>query len=178
MKTSKLVMMALMAAVTAVCSQIAIPLPFSPVPLSLGVLAVLLTGALLEPRYAAGTLLVYLLLGTVGVPVFAGFQAGPARLVGPTGGYLIAYPLMALVVALAVKYLGCRLPVLLGSMVAALALCYLLGTVWLAVSTGKSMAAAAMMAVVPFVPLDLCKVGLASVLALRLRGRINSTAVV
>ena len=98
-KTRLLAIGGLFAALLAVFSQISIPLPFSPVPLSLGVLAVFLIGGLLPPRLVLGSVLAYLAMGVVGIPVFAGFLAGPGRLLGPTGGYLVAYPLMALLVS-------------------------------------------------------------------------------
>src|SRR5215208_6670677 len=92
---------ALMAAVTAVAAQIAIPLPFSPVPFTLQVLAVILSGLLLGPRYGALAQVVYVLLGAVGLPVFAQFSGGLGVVLGPTGGYLLSYPVAAAVAGLA-----------------------------------------------------------------------------
>jgi biotin transport system substrate-specific component len=77
---------ALMAAVTAVAAQVTIPLPFSPVPFTLQVPAVVLTGLLLGPRYGALAQAVYVLVGAVGMPVFAGFKGGLGVVFGPTGG--------------------------------------------------------------------------------------------
>ena len=79
----------MMAALTAVLAYIRIPLPFSPVPVSAQTLAVMFAGALLGARLGAFSQLVYVLMGAVGLPVFAGGQGGPAVLAGPTGGYLI-----------------------------------------------------------------------------------------
>src|ERR687897_3048574 len=92
---------ALMAAVTAVAAQIAVPLPFSPVPFTLQVLAVILSGLLLGPRYGALAQAIYLLIGAVGVPVFAQFKGGLGVLLGPTGGYLLSYPIAAAVAGFA-----------------------------------------------------------------------------
>ncbi len=89
-------------ALVAVCSHITVPLGFTPVPLTLQPFAVLLLGLLLTPRLAAATLGVYLLEGAAGLPVFAPglvFGAGMAHLLGPTGGYLMAYPAAAALVA-------------------------------------------------------------------------------
>ena len=88
-----------MVAVTAVAAQIAIPTP--PVPFTLQVLAVLLSGLVLGPRHGALAQAVYLLVGTVGVPVFAEFSGGLGVILGPTGGYLISYPIAAAVAGLA-----------------------------------------------------------------------------
>ena len=92
---------ALMAAVTAVAAQIAIPLPFSPVPFTLQVLAVILSGLLLGSRYGALAQAIYVLVGAVGVPVFAQFSGGLGVVLGPTGGYLLSYPLAAAIAGLA-----------------------------------------------------------------------------
>src|SRR4028119_847259 len=81
---------ALMAAFTAVAAQTAIPL--EPVPFTLQVLAVILTGLLLGPRYGALAMTIYLLVGAIGVPVFAGFRGGLGSLLGDTGGYLLPHP--------------------------------------------------------------------------------------
>jgi biotin transport system substrate-specific component len=83
--------------VTAVAAQIAIPLPFSPVPLTGQTFAVLLSGAVLGARRAFLAQALYLLEGTAGLPFFAGGAAGAGILLGPTGGYLIAFPFAALV---------------------------------------------------------------------------------
>lgn len=76
----------------AVCAQINIPLPFTPVPLSGGTLGVLYAGALLGSRRGAAAVLLYLLEGSAGLPFFSGGAAGWAHLLGPTGGYLAGFP--------------------------------------------------------------------------------------
>ena len=87
-------------ALVAVCAHIAIPFYFTPVPLSLATFAVLLLGLLLSPRMAAATLVAYLIEGALGLPVFApGPLSGPAHLLGPTGGYLFAYPVAAALIS-------------------------------------------------------------------------------
>lgn len=159
---------ALMAAFTAVAAQIAIPL--EPVPFTLQVLAVVLTGLLLGPRYGALAMAIYLLVGAVGVPVFAGFRGGLGILFGDTGGYLLAYPLAAALagvaagaVANAPRRRGLVVGFLWGSV--ALAVIYALGATWLAVLAGLSPGAALVAGVLPFVVFDLIKVGLANLVA-------------
>ncbi|MBN4050795.1 MAG: biotin transporter BioY [Alkaliphilus sp.] len=93
----------LFAALTAVFAQIAIPLPFSPVPFTLQVIAVLLSGALLGSKLGALSQIVYLLLGAVGMPVFSQFTAGLGILIGPTGGYLIAFPVASYLIGFIVE---------------------------------------------------------------------------
>lgn len=170
MKTKNLVRMSLFAALTVVCSQISIPLPFTPIPLTMSILAVFLTGALLPKYEAFLTQIVYLLIGVVGLPVFSGFGSGPAHLAGPTGGYLAAYPIMAFVVALAAeKRNDCSdfsmMLRRLGGMLAALLICYTLGTFWLAQVAGLAFQKALAAGVIPYIPLDLVKVGLSAAVA-------------
>lgn len=85
----------MMVAVVCVCSIISIPLPITPVPLSLATLSVMLAGALLGPIDGIVTIAVYILLGTIGLPVFSKMQSGPAVLAGPTGGFFVGYIAMA-----------------------------------------------------------------------------------
>ena len=161
---------ALMAAVTAVAAQIAIPLPFSPVPFTLQVPAVILSGLLLGPRYGALAQAIYLLIGAVGLPVFAQFKGGLGVLLGPTGGYLLSYPIAAAVAGLATNATrsAARRRALLTSLLwgcAGLAVIYALGATWLAVVTKLPIAAALAQGVAPFVFFDLIKVALAALVA-------------
>lgn len=161
---------ALMAAVTAVAAQITIPLPFSPVPFTLQVLAVILSGLLLGPRYGALAQAIYVLVGAIGVPVFAGFRGGLGVIVGPTGGYLVAYPFAAALAGLAAYAAAnaARRRALWWSFLwgcAGLALIYALGATWLAAVTDLPITAALAQGVLPFVPLDVVKVGLAALVA-------------
>lgn len=89
------------ALIVALSAQIAIPLPFTPIPFTLQPLAVLLVGAWLGPAEGAGALAIYLAAGAMGAPVFAGGMGGIGRLMGPTGGYLLAFPVAAAIAGLA-----------------------------------------------------------------------------
>lgn len=163
MKAQNLAKAALMTALTVVCAQISIPLPFTPVPFSLALLAIFLTGALLPPAYAFLSQVAYLLLGIVGLPVFAKFSAGIGVLAGPTGGYLITYPLIALITALCLKKTGRKTPLHhLPGMVLGLALCHLFGSAMLARYSGISFAAGLMSGSVPFLLFDCIKAVIAS----------------
>ena len=154
--TREMVLCALFVAAMAVLSQIIVPMPG--VPFNLGVLGVFLCGGMLRPGAALLSLVCYLLLGAAGVPVFAGFGAGPSALLGPTGGYIIAYPIMAWLEALLIRvWAGESYWKRVGAMAVTLIPCYLLGTAWLAVYLDKSFAAAAMTACLPFIPFDLLK---------------------
>ena len=165
--TRNLVLAALFAALTAVCSQIQIPLPM--IPINLALFAVHLCGALLGAKWGALSMAVYALLGAVGVPVFAGFGSGPAVLFGKTGGYIIGYILCAAIVGLLSRRLGFTFPKLCLSMVIGVAVCYVFGTAWFMVISGLNLATSLSYCVLPFLPGDAVKILLAAFLALRLR---------
>ena len=97
-KLKGMVFAALFAALTGAVAWFKIPLPFTPVPITLQTLMVLLSGAMLGPVYGALSMIVYLLLGAIGLPVFAGGGSGVAALLGPSGGYLFSYPIAAFVI--------------------------------------------------------------------------------
>ena len=98
-KTAEMTKMALMVAMNCVSAYIIIPLPFSLSPLALQTLIVNLTGYVLNAKQAFMTMLVYLLVGLAGVPVFTGGSAGPGKLFGPTGGYIIGFLFTAVFLA-------------------------------------------------------------------------------
>ena len=148
-------------ALVAVCSHIAVPLWFTPVPLTLQPFAVLLLGLLLTPRLAAATLGVYLLEGAAGLPVFApgfAFGVGMAHLLGPTGGYLMSYPAAAALVAYLRRNLRRGFAGAMASAAAGNILILLSGMSWLAVWTHGSVKTAFALAVLPFLPGDALKV--------------------
>ena len=155
-------------ALVAVCSHLALPLWFTPVPLTLQPFAVLLLGLLLAPRIAAATLGAYLLEGAMGLPVFApglAFGAGMAHLLGPTGGYLMSYPAAAALIAYLWRRSGRGFSAALGSAAVGNAVILLCGFAWLAVWTHGSAKTAFAMAVLPFLPGDALKVVAAAAVA-------------
>ena len=97
MKTKELTLTALMAAVICVLGPLAIPLPFSPVPISLTMVGVYLAVYAVGMWRGTIAMCLYLLLGLVGLPVFSGYTGGPTKLFGPTGGYLIGFIFTALI---------------------------------------------------------------------------------
>ena len=166
MKVKGMILAALFAAVTAVLAQISVPVPVSAVPFSLGIVGVYLSGALLAPKEALISQLIYILLGVVGLPVFSQFRGGFSVLAGPTGGYLFVYPVMALIIsAICAKAKKRSFPVLLVSMLPALAVCYTAGSLWLAFISGITVPAAFAAGALPFIIPDIVKIILSSLLA-------------
>ncbi len=166
-KTIHLVLCALFAALTAVLAQIAIPI--GPVPISLATFSVFMTGALLGAKSGAVSQAVYVLLGAMGVPVFAGFKGGLGVLFGPTGGYIAGYILAAWLVGFVAEKFGNKLWGLLSAMLAGFFACMITGTGWFMLITQNGLAKALMICVVPFLPGDALKMILAASLAYRLR---------
>lgn len=171
-KTQALILCALFTALTAVCSQIVLPLPFTPVPINLGLLAVFLAGGLLKPREAFLSQLIWLLLGAVGVPVFQGLRGGLSVLTGPTGGYILSYLPSALIVSGFVNKKGLRRGSLLLALGTALMTCYIMGTLWFSLSTGNTPFSSFMLCVLPFLPGDVLKIAAALPLTKRLKRHI------
>jgi len=150
----------------AVCGRLALPLVFTPVPLSLAPFAVLVIGLFAGPRLAAATLGAYLAEGAMGLPVFApAATVGLAHLLGPTGGYLLAYPAAAALISVLYRrtsrgFAAAALSAGLGSLVIIGS-----GAWWLGILTHASAATVVQMAVVPFLPGDVLKVVAAAGLA-------------
>ena len=170
MRTQALARAALAAALMALCSWISLP---TAVPFTLQTFALFLTLGVLGGRLGALAVGVYLLLGAVGLPVFAGFSGGLGALLGATGGYLLGFLLIALVMWAAEALLGKGPLVYLGSAVVGLAVCYLFGSVWFLYLYSAGGASADMLTVLgwcvfPFIVPDLIKLALAFALVRRL----------
>lgn len=164
-KTAEMTKMALMVAMNCVSAYIIIPLPFSLSPLALQTLIVNLTGYVLNAKQAFMTMLVYLLVGLAGVPVFTGGSAGPGKLFGPTGGYIIGFLVTAVFLAYfkGEKY-NFKRYALLGCVIG-IPLIYVFGVVQLKLITGMGWDKALLTGALPFIPLDIVKCLAAAVIA-------------
>ncbi len=170
-----LIAVAFFAALTTVGAWISFPLPFSPVPIVLANLFVLLSGVILGKWLGPLSQVVYLMLGFVGIPVFAGHTAGPSVITGPTGGYLIGYVLAAFVAGVLAEHLprlsrsstfgSARLA---GAMVAGAAVIYLPGIPWLAHITGMDVPTAMVKGFYPYLPGDAVKIIVGTMLCMSL----------
>ena len=162
-------------ALVAISSHISLPLWFTPVPLTLQPLAVILLGLLLAPRLAAATMGAYLLEGVAGLPVFApgfGFGSGLAHILGPTGGYLMSYPIAAALVSWTWRRSARNFGSALASAAAGDVVILLCGFLWFLLWTHGAFSSAFALAVVPFLPGDALKVVAAAAIAKGLeRGR-------
>lgn len=164
---------ALLAALTAVLSQI--QLSIGPVPFNLAVMGAFLAGMLLRPAWAACALLVYMALGAIGIPVFAGFAGGPAVLLGKTGGYVMGYVCIAWCTSMA-RGFG-RWWFTAAGMALGLVLCYGLGTAWFMAVTGTGLGQSLVFCVWPFLLPDVAKGVGAFVVGTAVNGRLARSGV-
>lgn len=172
-KTLSITVTALMTAVLCILGPNS--LPIGPVPVSLTNLAIYFILYILDTKRAAIAYLLYMLLGLAGLPVFSGFTGGPQKLFGPTGGYIIGFLPMIIIIGLFLeKYRKNRLASIV-VMEAATWIPYLLGTGWLALTAHMSFSAALMVGVVPFIFLDLLKMVLAALVGPVLREQIDAS---
>jgi biotin transport system substrate-specific component len=176
-----IVFCAMFAALTAVLSQIA--LPIGPVPLNLATFAVVLAGALLGPKLGALSMLVWVLLGICGVPVFSFFSSGIGIVLGPTGGFIMGFAPAAFTVGLlcnlkAITRPETGKPFLYISryalaMAAGALVYFTAGTLWFMYVTGNTPAQTLMLCVVPFLPGDLLKILVAAIITHRVKGKLG-----
>ena len=171
LSTHDLTLTALFTALMAVCSWISIP---TAIPFTLQTFGVFVTAGLLGGRRGTLTIVIYLLLGAVGLPVFSGFTGGIGHMLGPTGGYIIGFIFTALIMWLAEHLYGKADKVLVLSMIAGLIVCYVFGTAWFMIVYTKNTGEIGLMTalswcVIPYIIPDIIKIILAVILTRRLR---------
>ena len=170
LSTRKLVLIALMTAITCIFAPMAIPIPVSPVPISLTNLVIMISIYVLGFKDATISYIVYLLLGLVGLPVFTG---GLGKLAGPTGGYLIGFIFLALIAGLFVdKFPKNRILAVVGMLIG-MAITYIFGTEWLAIQLKMSFVAALSVGVIPYLAGDAVKIIIAIIVGPVLRSRLS-----
>ena len=169
----QLALTGLMTAVLCVLGPIALTIPVSPVPISLGFLGIYFICSVLGMKLGTLSVAAYVLLGLAGLPVFTNFAGGPGKLFGPTGGYIIGYVFMALICGFFVdRSNGRLLPVAMG-MVAGSLVSYLFGTIWLACQQSIGFVQALSLGVLPYVPFDIAKLIIGVLTGSKLRGRLR-----
>lgn len=164
-KTKELAFIALFVALNIISAYMIIPLPFTQSPIALQPLVINLVGMLLFPKQAIMVYIVYWLLGLIGVPVFTGGQAGPGKLFGPTGGYILGFGIAAFFIAYLKGKVYSFKRYALVSVFVGMPIIYILGMVQLKFITGMDWSKVFYIGVVPFVPLDIVKCIIAAYLA-------------
>ena len=152
--------------------------PIGPVPFTLQTLVIILIALLLPPKLAFATTGIYLLMGAIGLPVFSSMTGGIGKILGPTGGFLISYPIATTIMSFVrmqlekrdVKQVACDVVAAAGIIV----ICDILGWLWLMVSTQTDPLSAFMMADAPFIFIDCCKAAVAIAVAKGVRAAIGT----
>ena len=170
-KTHDMVFISIFAVLMAICSWISIPMA---VPFTLQTFGVFVAVGILGGKNGTLAVLIYIILGVIGVPVFAGFQGGIGILAGNTGGYILGFLFSALVMWAMEKFFGRKPVVQILSMILGLIVCYAIGTAWFMVVYTNHSGAVGLgtvlgWCVIPFIIPDLVKIALAFVLSRRLR---------
>ncbi len=174
-KTIDLAYMGLSVALIAVCSWISIPLT---VPITLQTLGVCLVSGLFGLKRGAVSTLAYIILGTVGVPVFSGFKGGLGVISGPTGGYIVGFIFTALIVGFACDKWSGKLWAAVLSMIIGILVCYTFGTAWFAFIYARTQEPASLATILgwcvfPFLPFDAAKIAIAAILTNRLKKHVK-----
>ena len=173
-ETKTMTKVAVMTALLCILGPLVIPI--GPVPLSLATFGILLAAYILGPVQGAGAVLLYIAMGAIGLPVFSGFQAGFAKIAGPTGGYLLGYFFLALIAGWFIfKYYDIIIMQFIG-MILGTAVLYAFGTAWLAHVTGMSFTEALAAGVLPFIPGDVIKMVLAAFIGRAVNTRLKDIA--
>lgn len=168
---------ALFAALIAVLGLISIPLPFSPVPISGQSLGVMLAGCILSVRQAGLGLLGFLLLGAVGLPVFAGFTGGIGILLGPRGGYLLGYLIGGIVIALLKGQHNTLWRLAMANIIGGIGVVYFFGVLWLSFVTGIGLEKTVLTGALPFILGDLIKTVVATLIGAAVNKRLRQAQV-
>jgi biotin transport system substrate-specific component len=171
LKINTMTLVAVMAAVMCVLGPLTIPI--GTVPVSLTVFTVWLGVTILGKQKGTLSYLIYLLIGLVGVPVFSGFTAGPGKLFGPTGGYLLGFIPMAWISGVFIEKFHKKIYLQMLGMLIGLLFCYIPGTIMLSVMMDMKFLAALSVGVFPFILFDLIKMVLALVIGQIIRSRIR-----
>lgn len=167
-----IVFTAIFAAIICIAAPFSVPLP-GLVPISLATFAIYIAGAILGGKRGALAVLVYILLGAVGLPVFSNHAGGFGVLFGVTGGYIIGYIPLALITGVFAEMKSkTHWTVPVGMILGTLAL-YAFGTAWFMIFTGKTLAAALTACVLPFLPFDGVKIVLSTLISVPLKARLN-----
>ncbi|WP_446898618.1 biotin transporter BioY [Clostridium sp. LBM24168] len=148
---------ALLAAITSVLSYVAVPIPFSPVPITGQSLAVMIAGCVLTPFQAGFSMIIFLLLGCIGVPVFSGGRAGIGIVVGKSGGYLIGYFVGAVIISILTRKNRSITRMFVACIIAGIGVVHFMGAAWLGFIMNIGIKKAFLIGSLPFLPGDFLK---------------------
>lgn len=170
----EITLIGLMAAILCIVGPFSIPIPFSVVPISFTNLAIYFAVFILGWKKGTLSYLIYFLLGFVGLPVFSGFSGGPAKVFGPTGGYLIGFIILAIVSGYFIEKFNSKVYMNVVGMTLGLFITYFLGTAWLAYQLELTFIKGLMMGVIPYLFGDILKIVIAIIIGPTLRKTLSN----
>ena len=162
----------LFTAVIAIMAQISIPMPLG-VPMTMQTFAITLAAIILGAKLSTISSLIYILLGAIGLPVLAGFSGGISKFVGPTGGFLISFPIMAFIIGYAVDHRSAFKGAFVIGLIAGTVVNYIVGIAMFCILTQSSVAVGFTACVLPFIPTAIIKAILASLIGFPIRKRLK-----
>lgn len=169
LSTRELILASLSVTLLIVSSYISVPLPFTPIPGTIQTLMVVLVALAFSPKVSRISILVFILLGALGLPVFSGGRGGAAVLLGPTGGFIMGFVIAVFLIS-AFKSRFHSLPTTLaGAVILGNVPIYVLGAIYLSNSTGMALSKAILVGVIPFILPDIFKTVMAVMIYRRLR---------
>ena len=170
LKTNELVICSLFASLTAILTQVSIPLPA--VPITMQIFAVTLCGLVLGKRLGFISQTIYVLLGTIGLPLFSKFSGGVGIILGPTGGFILSFPIVAFVVGYFYEKFKSTIGIMFG-MMCSLLISYIIGTVQFCIVTNSDFIKGLTICVVPFIIVDIIKLSLSTLVGKSILRRVN-----
>lgn len=176
--TKNLTTIALMTALMCIAGPIVVPLPFTPVPISLTNLVIYIACCILGCKKGTISLVIYLIIGSIGLPVFGGFSGGLSKLAGPTGGYLIGFIFCSLLTGLFVDKFEDKIYMYSVGMILGTIVCYGFGTGWLAMQLNLSLIQALFMGVIPYLLGDAIKIVVSTLLGFSIRSKLKSLSLI
>lgn len=171
--TKSITMIGLMTAVLCILGPLSIPLPLSPVPITLTNFAIFIVIYVLGMKSGTISFLIYLALGAAGLPVFSSFGGGLGKLAGPTGGYLFGFAFIALIQGYMMKRFPGKNAAAIIGMILGMAVCYLFGTAWLGWQMHLTFSSALAIGVLPYLIGDALKIIIAAIAGPQLRQRLQ-----
>ena len=169
-KAYPIVLVGVFVAIISICAWISVPMV--PIPITLQILGVFITASILGAKLGTVSIIIYILLGAVGLPVFSNFTGGFGILLSPTGGFIIGFIFTALTVGIITSFKNSILTNTL-AMLLGLLLCYTFGTVWYCIYANVDFITAVLICVVPFLIGDAVKIATASILVTKLKKHIK-----
>ena len=170
-KSYSIVLMGLFVAIMAVCAWVSIPMV--PIPITLQTMGVFITASILGAKKGTLSIIIYILLGAIGLPVFSNFTGGLGIILSPTGGFILCFIFTTIITGFILEHFKCSILTNIIAMTSGLVACYLIGTIWYCVYAGVDVLTSLLVCVVPFLFGDAVKIGVSAILTTKLKKHIK-----